>query len=76
MEFSQKYEEDYDETFIPKAKIKSVWVVIYLAVNLGWKLWQLDMKNVFLNGEIDNDIYIEQPPRYISISKPSYVCKL
>lgn len=57
--FSQKYGEDYDETFSPVAKMISVRVVISLAAHHEWELWQLDVKNAFLYGEIDKDIYME-----------------
>jgi hypothetical protein len=64
--FSQKYGEDYDETFSPVAKMIYVRVVISLVAYHEWKLWQLDVKNAFLNGEIDKDIYMEQPDGYVS----------
>lgn len=38
--------------------------------------WQLDVKHAFLYGELDKDIYMEQPPGYISSTHPDYVCKL
>jgi hypothetical protein len=74
--FSQRYGEDYEETFSPVAKMTSVRVVISMAASLGWKLWQLDVKNAFLYGELDKDIYMEQPVGYISKVRPDYVCKL
>lgn len=74
--FSQVYGEDYEETFSPVAKMTSVRVVISLAASLGWKLCQLDVKNAFLYGEIDKEIYMEQPLGYISPTHPDYVCKL
>jgi hypothetical protein len=74
--FSQKYGEDYDETFSLVAKMTSVRVVISLVAHHEWKLWQLDVKNAFLYGEIDKDIYMEQPYGYISQAHPEHVCKL
>jgi len=50
--------------------------VLALAALHDWKLWQLDVKNAFLYGELDKDIYMEQPPGYVSNSHPNYVCKL
>ena len=56
--------------------MSSVQVVISLAACHSWKLWQFDVKNVFLYGEIDKDIYMGQLLGYISNSHPEYVCKL
>ncbi|KAJ3673974.1 hypothetical protein LUZ60_005966 [Juncus effusus] len=74
--FSQRYGEDYEETFSPVAKITSVRVVISMAASLGWKLWRLDVNNAFLYGELDKEIYMEQPVGYIFKMRPDYVCKL
>ncbi|CAM8959925.1 unnamed protein product [Rhodiola kirilowii] len=74
--FSQSYGEDYEETFSSVAKMTSVRVVLSLASSQNWKLWQLDVKNAFLYGDLDKDIYMEQPLGYISKSHPGYVCKL
>ncbi|KAK8921706.1 hypothetical protein KSP39_PZI020254 [Platanthera zijinensis] len=74
--FSQQYGEDYEETFSPVAKMTSVWVVIALAACQGWKMRQLDVKNVFLYGEIDKDIFMVQPLGYVSEVHPGHVCKL
>ena len=54
----------------------SVRVVIALVASLDWKLWQLDVNNTFLYGEIDKDILMEQPPGYIITFHLDYVCKL
>lgn len=74
--FSQKYGEDFEETFSPVAKMTSVQILISLAASQGWKLWQLDVKNAFLYGELDKHIYMEQPLGYISKTHPDFVCKL
>jgi len=54
----------------------SLRVVLAMAASYGWKLWQLDVKNAFLYGELDKDIYMEQPPGYVSNLHLDYVCKL
>ncbi|GKV52289.1 hypothetical protein SLEP1_g58877 [Rubroshorea leprosula] len=74
--FSQKYGEDYEETFSLVAKMTSVRIVLALAASQNWKLWQLDVKNAFLYGELDKDIYMQQPPGYVANSHPDFVCKL
>ena len=59
--FSQKEGIDYDETFAPVARYNSIWVIISLASVMGWKLHQMDVKTTFVNGEIEEEVYIEQP---------------
>ena len=51
--FSQEYGLDYDEMFSPVAKIIIVQVPPVLTVNKDWKLWQMDMNNAFLHGELN-----------------------
>lgn len=58
----QTYRVDYAETFSYVAKIASVRVFILMAANLGWPLYQLDVKNVFLHGDLLEKVYMEQPP--------------
>lgn len=74
--FSQQYGLDYDETFSPVAKLTTVRVLLALAANKDWNLWQMDVKNAFLNGELDREIYMNQPMGFQSQDHPEYVCKL
>ena len=74
--FSQQYELDYDETFSLVAKITIVCVLIALAAIKSWKLWQMDVKNAFLHGELDREIYMEQPKGFESKAQPDYIYKL
>ena len=74
--FSQQYGRDYDETFSPVAKMVTLRTIISLAASKGWKLWQLDVKNAFLYGELDRDIFMEQPQGFTSKEYPDYVCRL
>ncbi|KAL0641591.1 hypothetical protein Bca4012_103035 [Brassica carinata] len=65
--FTQTYGEDYIETFAPVAKLHTIRIVLSLAVNLGWGLWQMDVKNAFLQGNVlrlKKAIYgLKQSPR-------------
>ena len=74
--FSQQYGLDYDETFSPVSKNTMVRVLIALVASKSWVLWQMDVKNVFLHGELDKEIYMEQPKGFESKAQPWYVCKL
>ena len=74
--FSQQYGLDYDETFSPVAKITAVRVLLALAANKDWDLWQMDVKNALLHGELDREIYMNQSMGFQSQGHPEYVCKL
>jgi hypothetical protein len=50
---------DYDETFAPVAQYTSIRVVISIAAEMGWKIHQMDVKTTFLNGLIEEEVYIE-----------------
>ena len=58
--FSQKEGIDYEETFAPIARYTSIRTVIALASNMKWKLHQMDVNTAFLNGVIEEEVYIEQ----------------
>ncbi|CAN1815372.1 Retrovirus-related Pol polyprotein from transposon TNT 1-94, partial [Linum perenne] len=73
--FTQSYGVDYEETFAPVAKLNTVRVLMSLAVNLDWPLYQLDIKNAFLNGELAEEVYMKMPPG-ISTSEDGSVCRL
>uniref|UniRef100_A0A2N9FGV4 Integrase catalytic domain-containing protein n=1 Tax=Fagus sylvatica TaxID=28930 RepID=A0A2N9FGV4_FAGSY len=72
--FTQTYGLDYTETFSPVAKLNSIYIIISLAANLDWPLHQLDVKNVFLHGDLTETIYMTQPPGFKS--KGECVCHL
>ena len=74
--FSQKEGIDYDETFALVACFTSIHTIIALAAAMGWKLFQMDVKTTFLNGEIEEEVYIEQPEEFEVHGKETYVCRL
>ena len=58
------------------AKITSVRLFLAIAAICHWPLYQLDIKNAFLHGELEEEIYMEQPPRSVAQRESSLVCKL
>ena len=74
--FTQSYGVDYEETFAPVAKLNSVRVILSLAANLDWPLHQLDIKNAFLNDELEEEVYMQIPPGCEAANTSNKVCKL
>ena len=63
--FSQKEGIDYTETFAPIARYSTIRSIISLASTMGWKLHQMDVKTAFLNGVLKEEVYMEQPERFV-----------
>ncbi|RVW67170.1 Retrovirus-related Pol polyprotein from transposon RE1 [Vitis vinifera] len=74
--FTQTYGIDYQETFAPVAKINSIRVLLSLAVNSNWPLHQLDVKNTFLNGDLEEEVFMSPPPSFEESFGVGKVCKL
>ena len=60
--FTQTYGIDYEEAFAPVAKMKSVRLLLSIAANRDWPLFQLYVKNAFLNGDLQEKVYMSPPP--------------
>ena len=74
--YTQTYGVDYFETFSPVARLNSVRLLISMVVNLDWPLYQLDVKNAFLYGDLQEEVYMEQPPGFVGQGESSLVCRL
>jgi hypothetical protein len=67
--FTQKEGIDYEDTFSPLARYTSIRTIISLALILGWKLHQMDVNKTFLNGKIEQGVFVEQPDDFVLHNK-------
>jgi histone deacetylase 1/2 len=74
--FKQRYGIDYEDTFSPIVKIATIWIVLSIAISRDWSLRQLDVKNVFLHGVLEEEVYMKQPPGFENPDAPHHVCRL
>ena len=62
--FTQEYGIGYEETFAPVACLSSVRTLIVVFASRHWPLFQMDLKNAFLNGELTEEVYMQLPPSF------------
>jgi histone deacetylase 1/2 len=74
--FKQRYGIDYEDTFSPVVKAATIRLVLTVAVSRGWSLRQLDVKNAFLHGVLEEEFYMKQPPGFENSQTPHFICKL
>ena len=74
--FSRKEGIDYEETFAPIARYSSIRTIISIAAEMGWHVHQMDIKTAFLNGVIEEEVYIEQPEGFKVENRETHVCRL
>ena len=65
--------EYYDETFASVARYTSIRAIISLVTSMGWNLHQMDVKTAFLNGAIEEEVYIEQPQGFEVHSRDTHI---
>ncbi|GJZ11543.1 retrovirus-related pol polyprotein from transposon TNT 1-94, partial [Tanacetum coccineum] len=74
--YNQQEGIDYDETYALVARLESIRILLAYACALDFKLFQMDVKSAFLNGFINEEVYVAQPPGFIDFEKPDHVYKL
>lgn len=74
--YVQKHGVDFDEVFASVTRMETVSILHALAAKNGWIVHHLHVKSAFLNGELEEEVYITQPEGFINKDKPKLVYKL
>ena len=74
--FSQKEGVGYEETFASIARLEAIRILLAFAASKGFKLFQMDVKSAFLNGYIEEEVYVRQPLGFENPKFPNHVFKL
>ena len=74
--YTQVEEVDFDESFAPVAKLKSIRILMSIACIMNFKLYQMDVKCAFLNGYLNEEVFVEQPKSFEDSHFPDHVPRL
>ena len=74
--YNQQEGIDYEETFAPVARLEAIRMLLAFVCHKNFILYQMDVKSAFLNGFINEEVYVEQPPGFESFNFPNHVFKL
>ncbi|KAL0553858.1 hypothetical protein IC582_007762 [Cucumis melo] len=74
--YTQREGVDYEETFSPVAMLKSIRILLSIATFYDYEIWQMDVKTAFLNGNLEESIFMSQPEGFITQGQEQKVCKL
>ena len=74
--YNQRQGIDFDETFSPVAMLKSIRILLAIAAYYDYEIWQMDVRTAFLNGFIEETIYMQQPIGFVASVDSHKVCKL
>ena len=69
---TQKESIDYEETFSPVTMFKSIRILLSIAACYDYEIWQMDVKIAFLNGNLEEEIYMMQPKGFIAKNQSAY----
>jgi hypothetical protein len=67
---------DFDETFVPVARLEAIRIFLAYACHKRFKVYQMDVKSAFLNGDLNEEVYMEQPEGFKLSDNPDLVCKM
>ena len=74
--YEQEERIDYGEIFSLVARMEGVRTLLAYVSYKGFKVYQMDVKSTFLNGILEEEVYIEQPEGFVDENNKNMVCKL
>jgi hypothetical protein len=74
--YAQVEGQDFDETFAPVARLETIRMFLAYSCHKNFKVYQMDVKSTFFNGDLEEEVYMEQPKGFSLTDNPNYVCKL
>ncbi|GKB06944.1 retrovirus-related pol polyprotein from transposon TNT 1-94 [Tanacetum coccineum] len=74
--YKKKHGIDYEEVFAPVARLETIRMIIAIAAQYRWKIHQMDVKSAFLNGLLEEEVYVEQPEGYVAKGQEGKVLNL
>ena len=74
--FKQTHGIDYDETFSPVVMLKFTTILLDIAAYYDYEIWKMDVKTVFLNGNLLEDVYMTQLEGFVDLNYPNRMCEL
>ena len=73
--YAQVEGQDFDEIFAPVARLEAIKIFLAYASHKNFKVYQMDVKSTFLNGDLEEEVYMEQPEGFQLTDNPDHVCK-
>jgi hypothetical protein len=74
--YAQVEGQDFDETFAPVARLEAMRMFLAYSCHKKFKVYQMDVKSTFLNGDLEEEVYMEKPEGFSLTDNPNYVCNL
>jgi len=74
--YKQKHGVDYEEVFAPVARLETILLLVALAAQNRWPIHQMDVKSAFLNGTLEEEVYVEQPQGFMNEGHENKVLRL
>jgi hypothetical protein len=74
--YAQVEGHDFDETFAPVARLEAIKMFLAYSCHKNFKVYQMDVKSTFLNGYLEEEVYMEKPKGFSLTDNPNYVYKL